>query len=83
MGFFGTKKSQDYDDKEQEEEQEEQQDKVDEEQASNDHSKCFCDSIKGLTEKQLLKLLVMMKYEDKYGSISEDWDEIVKIVREE
>jgi len=40
-------------------------------------------SIKGMTEKQLLKLLVLMKWEENNVSFSESYDELIDIAKEE
>ncbi len=90
MGFFGTRKEVDYDkpeeeseDKEEDEDKEEEIDDEDEETEEKSEAKNFVGSIKELDERQLLMLLVLLKYEDNYESISEDSDGLIKIVKGE
>jgi len=40
------------------------------------------EAVKGMSEKQLLKLLVLLFYDKNIESF-DDWDEIIKIAREE
>lgn len=68
MGLFGSKSK--YSSQEEEETQEE-------EQEFNLRS-----SLKGMTEKQLLKLLVLLKWED-METVSESYDEYIDIAKEE
>lgn len=43
----------------------------------------FVKETKGMTEKQLLKLLVVMKWDKEYEEVSESWEGLIKIVKEE
>lgn len=40
-------------------------------------------SLRGMTEKQLLKLLILMGWENENESISESYDELIEIAKEE
>ncbi len=64
---------------EEDEPEEEQEDEQEESEEPNE----FVENIKGLTEKQLLKLLVLMEYEKEYEAVTDDWNEMIKIVKED
>ena len=79
MGFFGlgTDKKSDVEEEKQEDEGN------DEEETEEEGTKEFVYGVKGLTERQLLKLLVLMNYENDYESISDNWVDLIKIVKED
>ena len=69
MGLFGSKSK---DSSQEEEETQEEEQEFD-----------LKNSIKGMTEKQLLKLLVLMKWEENNEYFSESYDELIDIAKEE
>ena len=83
MGFFGIGTEKKTDVEEEKHKEEEQEDNDEEETEEGEGTKEFVEGVKGLTERQLLKLLVLMNYENDYKSISDNWYDLIKIVKED
>ena len=84
MGFFGigTEKKTDVDEEKQKQEEEDDEGKT-EEEGNKETGKEFVRLLNNLTEKQLLKLILIMRYEETYDSIFDDWDDTIKAIKED
>ncbi len=73
MGLFGKKKD------------EYESEKIEEPEIEEEEEKDFDvrEAIKGMTEKQLLKMLVVIKFEEQYASISDSYEDLIDIAKEE
>ncbi len=87
MGFFGlgTEKKSDVEENKKEEEDEgnDEEETEEEDGQESEDNKVLIDILSKATEKQLLKLLVIMSYEKQYKNLAGDWDRIKKIVMED
>ena len=84
MGLFGlgTEKKTDVEEEEPEEDDDKNEEKTDVE-AEEETGKAFVQLLKGLTEIELLKIQILMKYEATYDPIFDDWNDMVKAIKED
>ena len=87
MGFFGlgTEKKSDVEENKKEEEDEgnDEEETEEEDGQESENNKVLIDILSKATEKQLLKLLVIMSYEKQYENLAGDSDRMKKIVMED
>ena len=79
MGLFNRKEKEDTEQESIEEPQEEQDNELDNEQEKID----MLGKIKSMNEKQLLRLIAILAYEQDYSDITEDNEDLIKQAMED